>query len=204
MRCWALAVLLWVWALNADGAEPLAETDGIECWLTRAPQVRSKVVKDPASGLSISLELSMKPSRVEARTCEVQWVVVAGSKKFSFGSSEAEDLELRYSLLALLSKPQRVVARLERTAGDYAEHELVEVDLMRGTLRRIDLNAMRQQIERQRPKCQFNLAAIGIRKDERVDVEAYPIEDLAPGERSCLPEKNWIFDPKSQEARPVK
>jgi hypothetical protein len=146
----------------------------------------------------------MKPSRVEARTCEVQWVVVADGKKFSFGSSEPEDMELRYSLLALLSKPQRVVARLERSAGDYGEHELVEVDLERGRLRRVDLKAMRLQIKRQRPRCQFYLRAKGIRSDGRVAVDSYPIEDLAPGERSCMPERHWIFDPKSKRAWPVK
>lgn len=204
MLWWAISLCLSAWALSALGAEPLAETDGVECWLTREAQSRSKVVKEMATGFPIWLELSMKPSRVEARTCVVQWAVAAGERRFSFESMEREDMELRYALLALPVKGERLVARLERTAGDYAEDELVEVDLSQGILRRINLKAMRKQINRQRPKCQFNLTAMGVRNDGRVDVEAYPIEDLAPGESSCLPEKYWIFDPKSQKARPVK
>jgi len=198
------ALLLLAVLSIANAAEPLAEIDGVECVLDLSQQKRSKAVKDAASGLSILLELSTKPSKVDGGNCEVEWTIVAGSKRYRFESKVRDGMELRFGLLSLPVKMQSVVARMERFMGDWGEDELAEVDVVTGVTRRIGLEAMRAQLESARPKCQFVLNAMGLRSDGLVSVEAYPNEDLAPGEKTCMPEKRWIFDPRTKTARPLK
>ncbi len=197
---WVL--VLWAGVGAALGARPLVETPPLECWLGETKVVKSPAIRMHGTRRLARLEVSTTLS-AKKDSCEMRWTVVLGAQRSTVTSEERAEWEVRFELLSLANARGRVLARMVRRVGGYGEDELVEVDGTRGVVHRIALREMRAQLEKARPDCPFMLSSRGIRADGVVEVEAHTEEDLAPGERSCMPERRWLFDPKRKKVWPL-
>ena len=109
--------------------------------------------------------------------------------------------EQELEILGFTPHSEKLVLRTRRSEGDSDQYLLAVVTLTRGRLRTYDLKDFLRG--KKEEGCPVNLVPEGITAEGWVVVHPYSGEDLDPGQKPCIGEATWIYDPQTKRRKLV-
>jgi len=180
-----------------------ATTDVITCE-ERPVRQRSPLLKDSSGRYRVVAEIVLRPNP-GGENCRVIWNLRQAKAAGTWHSIEILDdegntlSEQELEILGFTPNNEKLVLRTRRSEGDSDLYLLVVVTLATERLRTYDLKDFLRG--KREENCPVNLVPEGITAEGWVVVHPYSGEDLEPGQRPCIGETTWIYDPETKRRK---
>ena len=180
--------------LAAEGV--IATTPRLECDVAGHHSVRSPAVLDSRTGREIYFELERT---VSGESCILQWQVwfrpsaANAWRIFGFQTTEERFWSVQFDLLGFMASRPIAVAVASRSAGDYAEADLVMISLDSGRIHRINPRLGLPKRNQPKGRCPVYVSPTGLLSMDQIIVDTQSlIMDIPEGAKPCWPKSRWV------------